>query len=149
MSGQLRRDLPHVMHETIDNEVVVVNLTSGIYYSFDGVGVCIWDWIDGNRKLEDVVKKSTEHFLGDPEMIASSVRGFLQKLLDENLIAVAPAANGDIAGEIQQVSSSTDGRIGPIAFAEPTFQKYTDMEALLLADPIHEVDESTGWPHQK
>ena len=25
----------------------------------------------------------------------------------------------------------------------------TDMEALLLADPIHDVDESAGWPHKK
>jgi hypothetical protein len=28
------------------------------------------------------------------------------------------------------------------------FEKYTDMESLLLADPIHEVDEQ-GWPKLK
>jgi hypothetical protein len=28
-------------------------------------------------------------------------------------------------------------------------QKYTDMESLLLADPIHDVDEEAGWPQVK
>ena len=33
-------------------------------------------------------------------------------------------------------------------FQEPALQKYTDMEDLLLLDPIHEVDD-TGWPNPK
>lgn len=32
--------------------------------------------------------------------------------------------------------------------AELVFEKYTDMESLLIADPIHEVDEQ-GWPKLK
>ena len=31
------------------------------------------------------------------------------------------------------------------AFAGLRLQRYTDLEVMLLADPIHEVDE-TGWP---
>jgi hypothetical protein len=27
-------------------------------------------------------------------------------------------------------------------------ERYTDMQELLLLDPIHDVDES-GWPHRK
>jgi hypothetical protein len=36
-----------------------------------------------------------------------------------------------------------------LPFQKPLLQKYTDMEALLLVDPIHEVDEEEGWPKQK
>jgi hypothetical protein len=36
-----------------------------------------------------------------------------------------------------------------IVFSEPTFEKYTDMQALLLADPIHDVELQAGWPHLK
>ena len=32
-------------------------------------------------------------------------------------------------------------------FERPKLGKYTDMQDLLLADPIHEVDEQ-GWPVQ-
>lgn len=34
------------------------------------------------------------------------------------------------------------------AVAATVFEKYTDMESLLIADPIHEVDEQ-GWPKLK
>ena len=34
--------------------------------------------------------------------------------------------------------------IGP--FVPPTLEKYTDMQDLVLLDPVHEVDER-GWPH--
>jgi hypothetical protein len=34
------------------------------------------------------------------------------------------------------------------AFQPPTLRKYTDMQDLLLIDPIHEVDD-LGWPGVK
>jgi hypothetical protein len=34
----------------------------------------------------------------------------------------------------------------PAPFRAPAFQRFTDMHAFLLVDPIHEVDE-TGWPN--
>ena len=33
----------------------------------------------------------------------------------------------------------------PADYAPPAMSKYTDMEDLLLLDPVHEVDE-VGWP---
>lgn len=110
MSGRLSRDLPHVMHETIDNEVVVVNLTSGVYYSFDGVGVCVWDWIDGSRTIEEIVQNATEHFDGDHEHIASSVRGFLQKLLEENLVVLGSPESGDVRAVSEHAVATEGGK---------------------------------------
>ena len=34
----------------------------------------------------------------------------------------------------------------PSAFQTPVLRKYTDMQGLLEADPIHEV-EAAGWPN--
>ena len=70
MTERLRRDLPHVMHETIDDEVVIVNLSTGIYYSFDGVGVRLWEWIDGSRSVDDLIRLAHENFTGDEDSIA-------------------------------------------------------------------------------
>ena len=39
---RVRVNGPDVMHETIDGEVIVINLTSGNYYSVRGVGADIW-----------------------------------------------------------------------------------------------------------
>ncbi len=32
-----------------------------------------------------------------------------------------------------------------VPYAPPALETYTDMQELLLLDPIHDVDE-TGWP---
>jgi len=34
-------------------------------------------------------------------------------------------------------------------FAPPVLEVYTDMQDLLLLDPIHDVDETVGWPSPK
>ena len=142
MTERLRRDLPHVMHETIDDEVVIVNLSTGIYYSFDGVGVRLWEWIDGGRSVDDLIRLAHENFTGDEDGIAQSIRSFLARLGEEGLV-VAEASAGP------SETSDPETPDVPAAFTEPTLEKYSDMEALLLADPIHDVDESAGWPHKK
>ena len=40
----------------------------------------------------------------------------------------------------------TSSKTEKLGFEAPILQKYTDMQDLLLLDPIHEVDEA-GWPH--
>jgi hypothetical protein len=35
-----------------------------------------------------------------------------------------------------------------VPYTKPVLNKYTDMQQLLLADPLHEVQEA-GWPHTK
>lgn len=138
-----RTDLPNIMHETIDDEVVVVNLDKGTYYSFDGVGGRIWEWLDGDgQSLDSLTAKVAANFTGKPEHIAATVQRFLAQLSAEALVSVTSAESGPA------VEAATPAADAP-AFAEPVLQKYTDMEALLLVDPIHEVDEEAGWPQVK
>jgi hypothetical protein len=34
------------------------------------------------------------------------------------------------------------------SYLQPSFEKYSDMQEMLLLDPIHEVSEA-GWPHKE
>jgi hypothetical protein len=136
-------DLPNIMHEMIDNEVVVVNLDNGTYYSFDGLGGQIWERLgNGGASLEGLQAQLAARYLGEPERIASAVAGFVARLHEEGLVRAA----ADAAIDAAEPAPSEDAERLP--FVEPRLQKYTDMEALLLADPIHEVDEG-GWPNLK
>lgn len=51
---------------------------------------------------------------------------------------------GEALGANSNMDSTTPNP-DKLHFEEPIFHKYTDMEDLLLLDPIHDVDE-TGWP---
>ena len=35
------------------------------------------------------------------------------------------------------------------SYLKPNFEKYSDMQEMLLADPIHEVSYGDGWPKLK
>jgi hypothetical protein len=143
MTDILRTDLPHVMHETIEQEVIVVNLDNGTYYSFDGVGAQLWDWMAGPGCSEGaLVATAQASFHGEAEIIADAVRAFLAQLREEQLVRV-------VDGAPDQDAVATPGDAAKSPFALPTLQKYTDMEALLLADPVHEVDKEGGWPKLK
>lgn len=138
----LSNDLPNIMHETIENEVIVVNIDNGTYYSFDGVGGRIWEWLGVGRTLDDVIAAVQSSFRGDATAIAASVTAFVEQLRTEELVRVTHVErHAEAAG----AAAPADAPV----FAAPALQKYTDMQALLLADPIHEVDESSGWPNLK
>lgn len=42
MPGTLIVNAPHVVHETIDGEAILIHLVTGTYYSLDGVGAELW-----------------------------------------------------------------------------------------------------------
>ena len=145
-SSRFRINSPRVIHEILDGEAVIVNLESGIYYSADNVGAKIWELIGEGRTLQNVVESLLRSHEGQPADIAKSVESFLAQMLAEELIvpedAAPPASpnghslNGDATGSAKD------------PFAAPTLEKYSDMQEMLLLDPIHEVDE-TGWPRVK
>lgn len=143
MGEQYQVDTENIMHETIDGEVVIVNLETGTYYSFDGAdaGEFIWDRLsNGGASLEQLVESACRRYLGAPEDITAGVTRFFNALQKEQMLV--PLANGE--SEPPATVEQSPG----VEFQLPKLNIYTDMEALLLADPIHEV-ESDGWPNLK
>lgn len=139
-------DLPNIMHEIIEGEAVVVNLDNGTYYSFDGAGAQIWALLgDAGRSRSSLNTTIAARFAGEPEQISAALARFIAKLIDEGLIRVQTGDGEPAAAE--QDAGATEATPA-VPFVEPVLQKYTDMEALLLADPIHEVDDA-GWPNLK
>ena len=139
-STYYRVNTPRVVHETIDDEVVIIDLDTGSYYSLDGVGAVIWNRLDQNATPAQIAGWLAEQYGAGAPQIESAVDTLTAELQAEALIlpvegqpmaAGAFPANGVLAL--------------PDTFATPILHKHTDMQDLLLLDPIHEVDDS-GWP---
>jgi hypothetical protein len=133
---------PQVVYEPFDNEVVIMNLGSGNYYSTDKVGAEIWQSIVQGIALDDINDSIARRYDRTGAEIAREVNRFSDELQQENLII---PTQGD---EIKVPGSATPHWNGneKLEFEPPALHKYTDMKDMLLLDPIHEVDES-GWPH--
>lgn len=139
---RFRINRPSVIHEILDDELVVVNLKSGSYYSLDKVGAVAWREVESGASLGEVTSALLREFDGEGGVVERAAAELLQELEREELIV--PAANG--AATARSESAAAPVRRG--AFSAPVLHKYTDMQDLLLLDPIHEVDEA-GWPARK
>ena len=135
---------PHIIHEIIDGEVVLVNLENGSYYSIDKVGATIWNLIEEGAAVSQIVETITGQYAGDQAEIENGVHDLLNQLQREKLIV--PDERPGVNGHAGPGLSAANGHPNKPAFETPTLHKYTDMEDLLLLDPIHDVDE-TGWPN--
>ncbi|HEU5243083.1 MAG TPA: PqqD family protein [Gaiellaceae bacterium] len=135
---------PHVIHETIDGEVIVINLASGNYYSVKGAGADVWDVIESSPGADQstIASAVAERFGRESDEVAREIAGFLEALQREELVA---AAENGAAGSVPSVNGVGGGEK---TFEPPLLEKYTDMQDLVLLDPVHEVD-STGWPAPK
>ena len=138
---RFRINTPTVTHETIDGEAVIINLDSGNYYSLVEAGSFIWALVDKGAsasEVQDVVQLSYE---GDAADIDQGVQQLLAELQQENLIV---PVDGTPAVDLTDLTASPNGH-GKPSFKAPSLNKFSDMQELLLLDPIHDVDD-TGWP---
>ena len=141
MSNQRYRvNTPTVTHETIDGEAVIINLDSGNYYSLVDVGSVVWGLLEKGASASEVQNLVLQTYQGDATDIDRGVQELLVQLQEENLIVPVNAAG---APDLKQELPS-NGHEKP-SFSPPLLHKYSDMQELLLLDPIHDVDDA-GWP---
>ena len=111
-------------------------MANGKYYSIDKVGADIWGFIENERisiKLSMQFRNSTRN----RDAISCSVKCLIAELLEKLILSKEGI---DATGYTLLPDSS---RQGP-QFEEPVLSKYTDMEELLLLDPIHGAQEQTS-----
>ncbi len=133
---------PNIVHENFDDEMVVVNLETGCYYAFNPVGGMIWDCVEAGCSLEALCCFLRARLVGDMTGLEPAVRDFLDELSNEDLVRTGSSPPHDSEGPAFVEGDAK----GKLSFVAPELEKFTDMQDLLLLDPIHEVDES-GWPH--
>lgn len=128
-----------VAHERVDDEVIVINLRTGAYFSLVGAAADAWTLLVAGRTTGAVAAALAERHGVEADRVAADLEPFLRSLVDEDLLR---PIEGDAGGAGDAVLPPA---VPGAAYRAPTLDKYDDMEELLLLDPIHEVDE-TGWP---
>ena len=133
----IRLNTPDVIHESFDSETVIVNLRMGVYFSLNETGLHLWEEISRGTTEDRLATLWQSKQETDKAASRAVVRAFLNELRNEQLIVIdAPdAIDAPVAAPVADASM-------------PVLRKFTDLQDLLMLDPIHEVDER-GWPHAK
>ena len=111
---------------------MVIHTPSGCYYSLEGTGEQVWNALLAGHTPDEIAAA----YAGDSEGggVVDAVQHFADQLEQEQLVVRSS----------QQASRALPSANQP--FCTPTLHKFTDMQELLLVDPIHEVDPQAGWP---
>lgn len=136
---QLYTTNPQVIHETLEGETIIIDLASGTYFSLQGVAPEIWNGLTAGQSDEQIVTGLQTRYTEDPAEIETAVATFLQTLMGEQLIA--PSQDGAVPAQVAPIEASEQ-----MPFVPPRLERYTDMQEIILLDPVHKVD-SQGWPH--
>ena len=161
-AGKLRINAPHIVHETIDGETILIHLGTGAYYSLEGVGAHVWGLAVAVGDEGEIVADVQLRYDADPQTVAEGVESLLRRLLEEELLVSAETTSDGAAEDAPAVGEADEAAPGeepprpadpasslPTEFVAPVLSKYTDMQEFMLIDPIHDVEEEAGWPHVK
>ena len=127
-----------VSSEYFENEVLAINLKTGNYFSLRGTAFVFWKLITEGNSFESTITKICTHFQIEKEKASQLFEDFLNKLIQNELVQKTNTTTDSFSNEWLNMFSNE--------FSIPLLECYTDMQDLLLFDPIHDVDTQVGWP---
>lgn len=133
---------PNIIYEIIDEEVIIINMERGIYYSLRGVGMDIWELLKNPISEALVTAILILKYEANSPDIEHAVSQFFSELQTEELIK--PIQISHLEQEAHKNFLPNEQR-NKTNFQAPILEKYTELQEMLLLDPIHSVD-NTGWP---
>jgi hypothetical protein len=128
-------DSKHVSHDILEGEVIAIHFVTGTYYSLRESATFIWEKLAEPVSVDAI---ATYFEPMTPDQL-QQLRAFLDEMAAEALVIRNEGETGQAGGGNKEWG----------AFTKPLFEKYSDMQDLLLADPIHDVQVQAGWPYMK
>lgn len=123
---------PKVVSDKFDDEIVVVSLESGFYYSFRKTAMEVWSLLQTGFSGAQIISSFNLTDSQEKEML-----NFLDQLQKEGLVI------DDSNQEKPNVEIPTK-----VEFDDLEFAKFEDMSDLIMIDPIHDTDQEKGWPNK-
>lgn len=79
---------PNVQGTTLDGETVLLDLSTGRYYTLNRVGTAIWEHCTGNQSLQDIYAMLCTRFEATSERIANDLLALVTHLGHEGLLTL-------------------------------------------------------------
>jgi hypothetical protein len=122
---------PAIIAKDFGDEAIVANLDTGLFYSLGQSGAAVWTGLASGRTLSEIVATLAG---ADDANARAAVGRFIGELVTEGLLR----PGDDCVDTIWAPRVDAE-------FQAPTIERFDDLQALLLIDPIHDVGEQ-GWP---
>lgn len=119
-----------------EGTAIVINSITGIYYGMNKFGTAVFENLQAGSSTREILD-AVKAIPGSGENLEEVLEAFVQTLLGFDI--VIPVSGGSPRNaEIDPEVAKEDGFV-------PECTEYRDVQELLFADPIHEVDVDEGW----
>ena len=123
-----------------DGMAIIINSQTGVYYGMNGFGTALFEHLLAGSSDEEVLA-AVQAVPGMPVSFPEDFRVFLDTLVADGILLEA-GSGAPRPAMVDPAVAQAD------AFA-PEYREFSDVQELLFADPIHEVDEDEGWKPEK
>ncbi len=73
----------------VNNELVVLNLQSGEYFTFNDVGRVIWLLLNDGKNVDEIARSITDQYATTEEKARIDVRAFIDNLFRQGLLVMS------------------------------------------------------------
>lgn len=130
-------DSKNVSWERVEDEVIAIQLETGRYYNLLDTSADIWSLLAKGATVESLSQKFSSVFPGH-ESIFIEIRSFVEECAKAKLLLFDEDLKNELVDEGFLISLQT--------WVTPKLIEYSDLQDLILVDPIHDVEQS-GWPN--
>lgn len=128
LQRRFRLNDAEVTAQVLDGEAIIINLSTGVYYSMDKVGGFLWAMIVEGHSSQEIVAAIIARYHASPEQVQGDVKRVAEELIRENLIVSADTISPPQTSE-ETLPQEKD------PYESPKLNIYRDMSDLLALDP--------------
>jgi hypothetical protein len=88
LNRKIKTENEVILTELANEEAVVLNLTTKIYYTLNETGLRIWQLAENDLTLEEIGEKLQEEFDVTPDKAKESVHNLITELISQKLIRI-------------------------------------------------------------
>ena len=124
-----------MFYDVTDDFAIVINYETGVYYGINGFGTLVFDFLMKGSSVEDILT-ALNKIPDIPADIDQRLAAFIEELKNKEIIIEGPTVKNEINMDVA-LAAKDDFKF--------SIDEYSDAQELLMADPIHDVDEEAGW----
>lgn len=123
-----------------DGIAIIINSETGIYYGLNAFATNVYENIVRGASIEDI-KEELKNINPENKTLLDNFEAFIKAMAEKEILILSSEDKNETA-QIDKNSAKEDNFILEL-------KEYNDAQELLLADPIHEVKDETGWTPEK
>jgi hypothetical protein len=119
----------NVLAKVVDGEAILINVGTGTYYSLTGIGGRVWQWIEADKSIDEMVLALTRNYDVTPEDALKDISALVADLTTEGLVTTSAGKD-----TVKPPAAATESP-PKTPYETPQLDIYRDMQDLLALDP--------------